>query len=33
LVVDLGGWQAVANPLRAPLSGVPAKVISRAPTT
>ena len=28
-VVDLGGWQAVANPLRVPLSGVPAKVITR----
>jgi NADH dehydrogenase len=29
-VVDLGGWQAVANPLHIPLSGVPAKVITRA---
>jgi NADH:ubiquinone reductase (H+-translocating) len=29
-VVDLGGWQAVANPLRVPLSGVPAKVLARA---
>jgi NADH:ubiquinone reductase (H+-translocating) len=29
-VVDLGGWQAVANPLRVPLSGVPAKVVTRA---
>ena len=29
-VVDLGGWQAVANPLHIPLSGVPAKIITRA---
>lgn len=29
-VVDLGGWQAVANPLHIPLSGAPAKVITRA---
>ena len=29
-VVDLGGWQAVANPLQIPLSGVPAKVVTRA---
>ncbi|HYT25360.1 MAG TPA: NAD(P)/FAD-dependent oxidoreductase [Actinomycetota bacterium] len=29
-VVDLGGWQAVANPLHVPLSGVPAKVVTRA---
>jgi NADH:ubiquinone reductase (H+-translocating) len=29
-VVDLGGWQAVANPLHIPLSGVPAKVVTRA---
>jgi NADH:ubiquinone reductase (H+-translocating) len=28
-VVDLGGWQAVANPLRVPLSGVAAKVVTR----
>ena len=29
-VVDLGGWQAVANPLHIPLSGVSAKIITRA---
>lgn len=29
-VVDLGGWQAAANPLRVPLSGVPAKIVTRA---
>ena len=29
-VVDLGGWQAVANPLHVPLSGVPAKIVTRA---
>jgi hypothetical protein len=29
-VVDLGGGQAVANPLHVPLSGVPAKILSRA---
>jgi NADH dehydrogenase len=29
-VVDLGGWQAAANPLRIPLSGFPAKVVTRA---
>jgi NADH:quinone reductase (non-electrogenic) len=29
-VVDLGGWQAVANPLHIPLSGVPAKIVTRA---
>ncbi|GAA2409243.1 hypothetical protein GCM10010191_17300 [Actinomadura vinacea] len=28
-VVDLGGAQAAANPLRIPLSGVPAKVVTR----
>ena len=28
-VVDLGGWQAVANPLRVPLTGVAAKVVTR----
>jgi NADH dehydrogenase len=28
-VVDLGGWQATANPLRVPLSGLPAKVVTR----
>lgn len=28
-VVDLGGWQAVANPLRIPISGVLGKVITR----
>jgi NADH dehydrogenase len=27
--VDLGGWQAVANPLRVPLTGVAAKVVTR----
>jgi NADH dehydrogenase len=30
LVVDLGPHQAVANPLRIPLSGFPAKVVTRA---
>jgi NADH dehydrogenase len=29
-VVDLGGWQAAANPLRIPLSGFPAKIVTRA---
>ncbi|HEY0450356.1 NAD(P)/FAD-dependent oxidoreductase [Actinophytocola sp.] len=29
-VVDLGGWEAVANPLHVPLSGVPAKIVARA---
>jgi NADH dehydrogenase len=29
-VVDLGGWQAAANPLRVPLSGLPAKTVTRA---
>jgi NADH:ubiquinone reductase (H+-translocating) len=29
-VVDLGGWQAVANPLHVPVSGIPAKIITRA---
>jgi NADH:ubiquinone reductase (H+-translocating) len=29
-VVDLGGWQAVANPLRVPLSGATAKILTRA---
>ena len=28
-VVDLGGWQAVANPLGVPLSGPAAKAITR----
>jgi NADH dehydrogenase len=28
-VVDLGGWQAAANPLHIPLSGLPAKVVTR----
>lgn len=28
-VVDLGGWQATANPLGVPLSGLPAKVVTR----
>jgi NADH:ubiquinone reductase (H+-translocating) len=28
-VVDLGGWQAAANPLHIPLSGLPAKIITR----
>jgi NADH dehydrogenase len=28
-VVDLGGWQAAANPLRVPLSGVPAAAVTR----
>jgi NADH dehydrogenase len=30
LVVDLGPHQAVANPLKIPLSGFPAKVVTRA---
>jgi NADH:ubiquinone reductase (H+-translocating) len=29
-VVDLGGWQAAANPLNVPLSGLPAKTVTRA---
>ncbi|HEY7361679.1 MAG TPA: hypothetical protein VH642_12765 [Streptosporangiaceae bacterium] len=29
-MVDLGGWQAVASPLRVPLSGAAAKVVTRA---
>jgi NADH dehydrogenase len=29
-VVDLGGWQAAANPLHVPLSGLPAKTVTRA---
>src|SRR5260370_19937420 len=29
-VVDLGGWQAVANPLHIPLSGPLAKIVTRA---
>jgi NADH dehydrogenase len=29
-VVDLGGWQAVANPLHVPLSGPVARVVTRA---
>ena len=28
-VVDLGGWQAAANPLGVPLSGLPAKAVTR----
>jgi hypothetical protein len=32
-VVDLGGWQAVANPLRVPLSGAAAKVVTRGYTS
>jgi NADH:ubiquinone reductase (H+-translocating) len=28
-VVDLGGWQAAANPLNIPLSGPPAKTVTR----
>ncbi|MDG4828304.1 NAD(P)/FAD-dependent oxidoreductase [Solwaraspora sp. WMMD1047] len=28
-VVDLGGWQATANPLRVPLSGPPARAVAR----
>jgi NADH:ubiquinone reductase (H+-translocating) len=28
-VVDLGGWQAAANPLHIPLSGLPARVVTR----
>lgn len=28
-VVDLGGWQATANPLHVPLSGLPARVVAR----
>ena len=29
-VVDLGGYQAAANPLGIPLSGLPARVVTRA---
>jgi NADH dehydrogenase len=29
-VVDLGGWQAVANPLGVPLSGAAAKIVTRS---
>lgn len=29
-VVDFGGWQAVANPLHVPVSGIPAKILTRA---
>ena len=29
-VVDLGGWQAVANPLYIPISGRPANILTRA---
>ena len=28
-VVDLGGFDAAANPLRIPLSGLPAKIVTR----
>ena len=28
-VVDLGGWQAAANPLHVPLSGLPARIVTR----
>lgn len=28
-VVDLGGWQAAANPLHIPLAGFPAKIVTR----
>ena len=28
-VVDLGGWQAAANPLQIPLSGLAAKTVTR----
>src|SRR5690606_28676371 len=28
-VVDLGGTQAAANPLRIPLAGLPAKIVTR----
>ena len=28
--VDLGGWQAVANPLHIPISGLPANIVTRA---
>lgn len=28
-VVDLGGWQAAANPLHVPLSGLPARAVTR----
>jgi NADH dehydrogenase len=28
-LVDLGGWEAAANPLRVPLSGAPAKTVTR----
>ena len=29
-LVDLGGYQAAADPLRVPLSGLPAKIVTRA---
>ena len=29
-MVDLGGWQAVANPLHIPISGPPANILTRA---
>ena len=29
-MVDLGGWQAVANPLHIPISGPLAKIVTRA---
>lgn len=28
-VVDLGGWTSAANPLKVPLSGIPAKAVTR----
>jgi NADH dehydrogenase len=28
-LVDLGGWQSAANPLGIPLSGLPAKAVTR----
>jgi NADH dehydrogenase len=28
-VVDLGGWTSAANPLKVPLSGLPAKAVTR----
>lgn len=28
-LVDLGGWQSAANPLKIPLSGLPAKTVTR----
>jgi NADH:ubiquinone reductase (H+-translocating) len=31
-VVDLGGWQAVANPLGVPLTSLPAKAVTRGIT-